>query len=124
MRQIVGILIDNAIRYSHTGSVVVISAGVIQTEAGPHAEITVRDRGIGIPRDDLAHVFDRQYRAANARRHRPDGTGLGLSLARDLARRHGGDITIDSDGAGTCARLTLPIQAAEAGPPVDGAGAT
>lgn len=120
LRQQIGILLDNAIRYSHAGTTVTIEAGKQGAPGEPYkAVIAIADQGIGIPREDLEHVFERQFRAGNARRHRPDGTGLGLGLARDLARRHGGDIALSSDSEGTRAVLTLPIEPATDNFPTD-----
>lgn len=113
LQQIMVLLLDNALRYSRPGGEVTVSAG-----PDPDAEGTWRlrivDHGVGIPPEDLPRVFERGFRAANARAHRPDGTGLGLSIARALAERQGGGITLESAAdTGTAATLRLPlIQAA------------
>lgn len=106
LRQMAGILLDNAIRYSHPGGVVTVA--VARADAGKVLLLEIADEGIGIPENELGLVFDSQFRGAQARRHRPDGAGLGLTIARDLARRHGGDIAVASSAAGTCVVASLP----------------
>lgn len=111
LRQLLLTLLDNAVRYSHAGGRVRVSARRVQGE-DPGVEVTIEDDGIGIDAEDLPHVFERNRRGARARRHRADGTGLGLAIARALARGHGGDVRLASTpGVGTCATLTLPLAA-------------
>lgn len=110
LRQVMALLLDNAIRYSNAQGTVRISA----RRAGGTWRFEVRDEGIGIPPEDLPFVFDRTFRAGNARTHRPEGTGLGLSIAKRLAEAHGGRIELESaTGGGTVARLTLPLHEPE-----------
>ena len=59
---------------------------------GEKAELTVEDTGIGVPDEDLPHIFDRFYRVDKARSKAAGGSGLGLSIARDTAREYGGEI--------------------------------
>ncbi|SIO54650.1 HAMP domain-containing protein [Rhodovulum sp. ES.010] len=103
LHQLLMVLLDNALRYSPEGGTI-----SIETErVGPQVTVAVRDSGIGIPRADLPHVFDRFVRGSNAL---PGGTGLGLPVAKAIAEAHGGQLTIDSrEGRGTCVTLTLPI---------------
>jgi two-component system sensor histidine kinase MprB len=92
-------LIDNAIKYSPPGEPVEIRLFA--------PELTVRDHGPGISREDLPHIFDRFYRGAEAR-GRP-GSGLGLAIVRQVAGQQGGTITAESaSGGGTLMRLRLP----------------
>lgn len=94
----VGNLLENAAKYSPAGSVV-----DVRLRAG---ELTVRDRGPGIPDEDLPHVFDRFYRA-DAARGRP-GSGLGLAIVRQVAETHGGTVAAEAaDGGGALLRLRL-----------------
>ena len=111
IRQVIAILLDNAIRYSPpNGQVDVRSRGT----AGAW-ELVIRDNGIGIEADALPHVFERNFRGANARLHRPEGTGLGLSIARHLTSAHDGTISLESDREqGTAATLRLPLAHAPA----------
>lgn len=111
LRQILMVLLDNAMRYSLPGSRVDITLDVTSC----HAEesfltLTVSDQGIGIPSEEMARVFDRHFRGARARLHRPEGSGLGLSIALLLAQAHGGTLELSSEqNVGTRARLTLPL---------------
>lgn len=106
LRQVMVILLDNALRYSHEGGTVTVTTGA----QGGLWRLTIADRGIGIPPEDLAQVFDRGFRGACARRHRADGSGLGLPIARRLARLHGGEVTLaPHPGGGTRADLILPL---------------
>ncbi len=104
-------LLTNAIRFTHAGT---ITLTLYQTDAG--ARLTVRDTGIGISAHKLPHVFDRFYQGDNLRIRANDGTGIGLSLVRELALRLGGSIRVDSqvggpsDESGTTFVLDLPVQ--------------
>jgi two-component system sensor histidine kinase MprB len=70
-------------------------------------ELTVRDHGPGVPPDDLPHIFDRFYRAANARGQ--GGSGLGLAIVKQVAERHGGGVrAAPAPGGGLAVTLTLP----------------
>jgi signal transduction histidine kinase len=109
LRQLLLVLIDNAIRYSHQGGIVRLSARRIEQD-GLIAELIIEDRGIGIDAHELPKVFDRGHRAQNAHEHCADGSGLGLPIARVLAHGHGGDIQIKSSVfEGTVATVTLPL---------------
>lgn len=92
-------LLDNAAKFGPPdGAVEVRLTG---------GELTVRDHGPGIDPDDLPHLFDRFYRSLSARA--VPGSGLGLAVAHEVARRHGGTIVAEAaDGGGTLMRLTLP----------------
>ena len=103
--QVVGNLIGNAAKYSPAGSEIVVR-GSVDAEA---VTLSVGDRGVGIPEDEMPRVFDRFFRARTANGFQ--GTGLGLHVAREIARMHGGDIAIASrEGEGTTASLTLPLR--------------
>ena len=107
LAQLLVVLLDNAIGYSHRG-------GTVQLRVRPAApgtlQVEVADQGIGIEPAELPQVFERHFRGAAARRHRADGMGLGLAIARALAQAHGGSLELRSTpGQGTCARLVLPL---------------
>ncbi len=105
LRQLLLALLDNAIRYSPPGAVV---SARLQADSGDWC-VDVQDQGIGITPHELPQVFERHFRGSTARRHRPDGSGLGLPIARALAQAHGGRIDLHSPpGQGTLARLVLP----------------
>ena len=95
-------LIQNAVNYGGQAIVDV-------SDAGDHIEITIDDNGPGIPGADLARVFDAFERLDDARNKDSGGTGLGLTIARTIARSHGGDVTlINREAGGLRARITLP----------------
>jgi heavy metal sensor kinase len=103
-RRLLLILIENACRYTQVGGSISLSLSV----QGGEAVVEVADTGIGIPTDELAHVFERFYRASNARYFDPEGTGLGLPIAQWIASAHGGTLTAYSAlGSGTCMSLRL-----------------
>ncbi|MDE3074306.1 MAG: HAMP domain-containing histidine kinase [Chloroflexota bacterium] len=105
LKQLVLILLDNAFKYTPPQGRVALAL----TRQGSVAEVKVTDNGVGIPAGDLPHVFERFYRADPARSRDPGGSGLGLSIARSIARQHGGDISICSQpGKGTTISVRLP----------------
>lgn len=102
-------LIENAIKYSPNGGTVTITA---RTE-GRWIVVEVSDEGIGIPPDQLPHIFDRFYCVPQPRGRRPHGTGLGLYICRGIIEAHGGTIEALSGGErGTTLRFTLPLRRA------------
>ncbi len=104
LRRSLLILIENACRYTEVGGSVRLRLSV----QGEQAVVEVADTGIGIPSAELTHIFERFYRASNARFYDPDGTGLGLPIARWIATAHGGTLTAQSKlGSGTCMSLRL-----------------
>lgn len=107
IRQVVMNFIDNAIYYSPEHSTITVKLAV---EDGS-AVLTVRDSGIGVPKDQRAHLFTKFFRADNARRQRPDGTGVGLFLAKKVVVAHGGSIVFESvEGEGSTFGFRLPIK--------------
>ena len=108
--QVLGNVLDNALRHTPTGGTVTISAA-----SSPRAgvvELSVADTGEGIPAEHLPHVFDRFYRVDAARDRAHGGSGIGLAIARALAEAHGGELTATSPGTGrgSIFRLLLPIR--------------
>lgn len=113
IRQIVGNLLENALLHTPEGGAVAVTAG--PAAAGGIA-VSVRDSGPGIPAAALPYIFDRFYRVDPSRARASGGVGLGLTIARQLARAHGGDLIAESPaGGGTVFTLTLPAVA----PPPD-----
>jgi signal transduction histidine kinase len=109
LRQLVVILLDNAFRYTPEGGRVEVD---LVTD-GTDAFIRVRDTGIGIAAADLPHIFDRFFRADPARQRDAGGTGLGLPIARSIAREHGGDVTaVSTPGQGTTMTVRVPMHRA------------
>lgn len=108
VRQVVANLVSNALRHTPAGGAVLVSAAAHPGEI----EISVTDNGPGIPPADLAHVFDRFWQGEQGR---VGNSGLGLAIARELVRTHGGRIWAESRPAqGATFRFTLPVQAAMA----------
>jgi two-component system, OmpR family, sensor histidine kinase BaeS len=103
LHQIITNLLTNALKFTPAGGTVTIEAG----PAEPGAVLTVSDTGIGIPADELPHIFDRFWRGRQAAQ--TSGSGIGLAIAAELARAHGGELTVRSEpGRGTVMTLTLP----------------
>jgi two-component system sensor histidine kinase SenX3 len=100
-------LIDNAVKYSDSGSPVEVRTRV----DGGWVEIEVEDHGIGIPSRDLDRIFERFYRVDRARTRATGGTGLGLAIVRHAANNHDGTVRVRSqEGEGSTFTLVLPIE--------------
>ncbi|MDR1298900.1 MAG: cell wall metabolism sensor histidine kinase WalK [Oscillospiraceae bacterium] len=111
-------VLTNAVKYTPPGGRVDISC----ESADGGVRVRISDTGIGIPAEDMPHVFDRFYRVDKARSRESGGTGLGLSIAREIVTRHGGEIKIESaPGAGTTVTVTLPAGAGWRGQAAAGA---
>ncbi|MEU6226187.1 HAMP domain-containing sensor histidine kinase [Streptomyces sp. NPDC047042] len=105
MRQVLGNLVTNALRHTPTGGTVTLAARQTANEA----VLTVRDTGDGIAPEDLPHVFDRFWRAEKSRSRRTGGSGLGLSIVRQLVESHGGSVAAESaPGRGAVFTVRLP----------------
>jgi len=105
VRQLLLILIDNALTHTPTGGEV--SVGVIRRNG--RARVTIADNGDGIPPADLPHIFERFYRADKARNRENGGSGLGLAIAKWIVDAHKGDIQVTSaEGEGTEVAVSLP----------------
>lgn len=105
LKQLLLILLHNAIQYTSAAGQI----GVRLHYDGSRAELRVSDNGVGISQDDLAHIFERFYRADPARARDPGGTGLGLPIARWIIEQHGGEIRLESEpGRGTEVIVWLP----------------
>lgn len=98
-------LISNAVKFSPDGGAIVVRLSVNNNQA----LISVRDNGLGIPTDQLSHVFDEFVRADNLKGRDPGGLGLGLSICRDIVRQYRGRIWAESEeGQGTTMNLAIP----------------
>ena len=106
LEQAVVNLIDNAIKYSESGSKVHVEAQRENVQNGTHAQISVRDWGSGIPKDHQARIFERFYRVDKARSRSLGGTGLGLAIVKHIAQAHGGRVSVES-APGKGATFTL-----------------
>jgi signal transduction histidine kinase len=106
LKQLILNLVDNAIKYTPPGGKVMMS---LSKEDG-RSELVVKDTGIGIPAEDLPHIFDRFYRVDKARTRVQGGSGLGLSIAKWIVEAHNGRIEVESEvGKGTTFRVYLPV---------------
>jgi heavy metal sensor kinase len=92
LKQLALNLVDNALRYTPPGGDVTLDV----VREGDWAVFRVRDTGVGIPAQDLPHIFDRFYRVDRPRTRQAGGTGLGLAIAKWVAEAHGGRIDVDS----------------------------
>lgn len=118
-RQVVSALVnllDNAVKYSETGSEVRITAQACVLDSGVHGVcFEIADQGVGIPARDIERVFERFYRVDRARSRATGGIGLGLAIVRHVAHNHGGEVGVSScEGVGST--FTLRIPAAAMGP--------
>ncbi|MBC7318409.1 HAMP domain-containing protein [Candidatus Bipolaricaulota bacterium] len=102
IRQVLGNLLSNALRYSPPGSTITVSA----RRQGNEIWVSVQDQGPGIPEEDLPHIFERFYKADKSRAE--GGTGLGLAIAKEIVAAHGGRIWAENSGG---ARFTFAIPA-------------
>jgi two-component system, OmpR family, sensor histidine kinase BaeS len=103
LHHVVTNLLTNALKFSQAGGTVIIDTSVSGTDGILH----VTDEGIGIPADELPHIFDRFWRGQKAAQ--TSGTGIGLAIAAELVRAHGGALTPESEpGVGTVMTLRLP----------------
>lgn len=107
MVRVVRNLLDNAIRHTPPGGVVLITAGLDPT--GQEAEVSVQDACGGIPERDLDSVFEMAYRGDAARTPGDGGGGLGLAVARGLVEAHHGEITVHNHGPGCRFTVRLPL---------------
>jgi signal transduction histidine kinase len=101
-------LISNAIKYSRDGNQVTVTARL--SDDRTKAQVTVLDRGMGIPEDELPKLFSRYYRIRNDQTRTIEGTGLGLYIVKLLVTAHGGSVWVESKyGEGSQFHFTLPI---------------
>ena len=106
IKQMLRIFIDNSIKYTPSGQQIQIGVN----ESDMLARIVIQDDGIGIPPEDVPHVFDRFFRADDSRARKTGGTGLGLSIAKWIIDRHGGSVTLLSrQDIGTRITVELPL---------------
>jgi signal transduction histidine kinase len=109
LSQVIVNLLSNAEKYSNGGKEIELEFTQQQSPL-PHAEIKVLDRGAGVPRGSEAKVFEKFYRAHDSLGSGIQGSGLGLTIARQIARAHGGDVVYEArEGGGSCFVLRLPI---------------
>ena len=114
VRRVVDNLLGNAVKYSPDGGTIEVELARVDGPDGAQAELTVRDEGVGIPAEDLPHVFERYRRGSNVGRQ-VRGSGVGLSGVRRIVEQHGGTVAAESvEGAGSTFNVRLPLA-----PPAD-----
>ncbi|KLA44227.1 two component sensor kinase [Ligilactobacillus ruminis] len=105
--QVVDNIMNNAIKYSPDGGV--ITCRLLETHN--HVILSITDQGLGIPRKDLGHIFDRFFRVDKARSRAQGGTGLGLAISKEVIEMHHGKIWVDSiEGKGSTFYISLPYE--------------
>jgi two-component system phosphate regulon sensor histidine kinase PhoR len=100
-------LIDNAVKYTKEGGTININNIMTNKEI----KLEISDTGIGIHKDDVSKIFDEFYRSDNAKAAELDGTGLGLPIVKNLIKRYGGNIDVQSIlGKGTTFTISFPAK--------------
>ncbi|HEX2833163.1 MAG TPA: ATP-binding protein [Thermoanaerobaculia bacterium] len=98
-------LLSNALKFTFEGEIEVSLRG-----RGDCVEVAVRDTGTGIPAEELPHLFERFHRVRNARGRTNEGSGIGLALVNELAKLHGGSVSIESEvNRGSTFTITFPL---------------
>ena len=98
-------LLSNAFKYTLEGCIT-----VSLRQKGPMVELVVKDTGVGIPEEELPHMFERFHRVAGTRGRTYEGTGIGLSLVQELVKLHGGTVSVESThGKGSTFTVSLPL---------------
>lgn len=101
-------LLSNAFKFTLEGEVL-----VQQRKVGDHVELTVKDSGCGVPKAEVAHLFERFHRVEGTKGRTHEGTGIGLAMVMELAKLHGGNVGAESElGVGTTFKVTIPLGSA------------
>jgi len=109
IEQVIINIISNSIKYTPDGGHIDIRLYAISGKR--FVRVQISDNGMGIPEEDIAHLFERFYRVEKSRTTGAGGTGLGLAIAKELVEAHGGKIAIDSKlDEGTCVTIDLPVE--------------
>ena len=94
--QVLTNLLTNAMRYTPSGGEIILGTALVEQEGERWVTVSVTDTGLGIPSEELPHLFERFFRGEAARQTGAPGTGLGLAICQEIADRHGGRITVQS----------------------------
>ena len=106
LRNVVQNLIDNAVKYTSRGGTVTIS---LKPEDDNMLAITIKDTGIGIPKEQQDQIFQKFFRGTNARKIKTEGSGLGMYIAKEIIQMHRGKIWFESvENKGSTFTFTLP----------------
>jgi len=103
LKQVFVNILSNAVKYTDSGSITV----TLKKTENARCEIEITDTGIGIPKDDLPHIFERFYRSDKSRSRSTGGAGIGLTIAAAIVRAHGGTITAESGETGSTFRVAV-----------------
>ncbi len=106
IRAVLQNLLENAVKYSRPQGAIAVT--LVSTDKAM-ALVSIKDNGIGIPKDEQEHIFSRFFRAKNAVKVETDGSGLGLYIAKAIIERHGGKIWFSTEERGTTFFFTLPL---------------
>ena len=110
MERIVFNLLSNAFKFTPAQGKIRVAVREVSIDEQPHAQIAVKDTGQGISNDELPYIFDRFHQVDTSATRRHEGSGIGLSLAKELVERHSGAIEVASDaGFGSVFTVTLPL---------------
>ncbi|MBI5913196.1 PAS domain-containing protein [Candidatus Azambacteria bacterium] len=98
--------IDNALKYTPNDGTITVSI----TATGRYVKISIRDTGIGVPKEQAVRLFTKFFRGTNAVKRQTEGSGLGLFLAKNIVMRHGGNVSVETEeGKGSAFSFTLPL---------------
>jgi signal transduction histidine kinase len=107
LSMVISNLLDNAIRYNVPNGEVVVAVERVKEQ--PFIKISVKDTGVGIPADEINRLFEKFFRAENAVKIYSEGSGLGLYIVKNIVKRHGGEIWVESEiNRGSTFYFTLP----------------
>lgn len=116
LRQVVGNLVGNALRYTPDGSPIELAVGVRTTPTGASSVIEIRDHGAGIPDSEAPRIFERFYRSDTSRTRETGGSGLGLAIVAAIVGSHEGTVRVEeTDGGGATLVVSLPFSEEPAG---------
>ena len=105
LHQVIFNLISNAVKYSTENGQILIDIH----NSGKNVQLTVKDQGIGIPKEDIPLIFERFYRTDRSRNRKTGGAGIGLTITKTIVLAHGGSISVESvEGCGSCFTVVLP----------------
>ncbi|TLP80277.1 hybrid sensor histidine kinase/response regulator transcription factor [Maribacter sp. ACAM166] len=110
MASIISNLLSNAIKFTGANGKIIVHLNKIKTKDSDFLTIKVQDNGLGLAEDDIAHLFDRFYQVDNESSNRQEGTGIGLSLAKEFVELMNGTISVDSTlGKGSTFTVQIPV---------------